>query len=381
MGFKEELQKLAVQVNERRVHIINEEMTKQALIIPFIQVLGFDVFNPLEVRPEYVADFGKKKGEKVDYAIFKDNEPVMFLEAKAVNENLQNHDAQLSRYFNAATEVKLAILTNGIEYKFFTDLTADNIMDDNPFLVIDMLNLKESDIENLTRFKRDLFDKESLIQYAEELVYTSALDDNLKELFKNPSDEFIRFIIKDFSNSRITNNVIERFRPIVKKAISNAVIDIVSKGLYQQEVASTKIEEVPVNNEVTEINEASGNNETKHKTIITTDEELQSFQYIKNILTKAGENISSIGCKDTTVYFSVHNGNVNKWFLRLNFDNSSKNIITRLEVKELESQCPGFKIEQAPKGLGESRVIINSWNDLKKMDNLIIKCFRAIQKN
>ena len=138
MAFKDELQRLTVQVKERMVHITNEEMTKQALIIPFVQMLGFDVFNPIEVRAEYSADFGNKKGEKVDYALFKDNEPIIFIEAKSVNENLNNHDAQLSRYFNSTTDVKLAVLTNGIEYRFFTDLNANNVMDDAPFLILKM---------------------------------------------------------------------------------------------------------------------------------------------------------------------------------------------------------------------------------------------------
>ncbi|MGL4949985.1 MAG: type I restriction endonuclease, partial [Anaeroplasmataceae bacterium] len=106
MAFKDELQRLAVQVKERMVHITNEEMTKQALIVPFFQMMGFDVFNPVEFRAEYSADFGKKKGEKVDYALFKDNEPIMFIEAKSVNENLNNHDAQLCRYFNSTTNMK-----------------------------------------------------------------------------------------------------------------------------------------------------------------------------------------------------------------------------------------------------------------------------------
>ena len=117
MAFKDDIQKLSVQVKERKEYITNEEMTKQALIIPFIQILGFDVFNPIEIRPEYSADFGIKKGEKVDYALFKENEPIIFIEAKSVNENLNNHDAQLARYFNSTKEVKLAILTNGVEYK------------------------------------------------------------------------------------------------------------------------------------------------------------------------------------------------------------------------------------------------------------------------
>ena len=253
MAFKDDLQKLSVQIKERIIHISNEEMTKQALIIPFIQILGFDVFNPLEVRPEYSADFGIKKGEKVDYALFKDNEPIIFIEAKSVNENLNNHDAQLSRYFNSTTNVKLAILTNGAEYRFFTDLNVNNVMDDAPFLTVNLLNIKDSDIENLNKLRIENFDKESLITYAEELVYTSALNTSLKTLFSNPNDEFIRFVIKEFSDIRITANVIERFRPLVKKSISNAVLDIVSKGLYQEEASATK-EDIQ-NEEVVSVNE------------------------------------------------------------------------------------------------------------------------------
>ena len=160
MAFKDDIQKLSVQVKERKEYITNEEMTKQALIIPFIQILGFDVFNPIEIRPEYSADFGIKKGEKVDYALFKENEPIIFIEAKSVNENLNNHDAQLARYFNSTKEVKLAILTNGIEYKFFTDLNANNVMDDTPFLNINLLEIKESDIESLNKLRKENFDKD-----------------------------------------------------------------------------------------------------------------------------------------------------------------------------------------------------------------------------
>ncbi|KRQ86011.1 DNA polymerase III subunit epsilon [Caloramator mitchellensis] len=379
MGFKEEIQKLSIQIIERRVHVTNEEMTKQALIIPFIQVLGYDVFNPLEVRPEYLADFGKKKGEKVDYALFKDGVPVAFIEAKPVNENLTNHDAQLSRYFNAVQEVKLGILTNGVEYKFFTDLSADNIMDEKPFLVVDITNLNDSDIDNLSKFKKDSFDKDSLVKYAEELVYTSALNDTLKELLRNPNDEFIRFIIKDFSNSRITSNVIERFRPLVKKAISNAVLDIVSKGLYQQELQTTNKEPETLNNETTNESQNS-NDEQRKKSIQTTHEELASFEIIKDIILSSGKDVKEIYFKDTVNYFSVYYQNINKWFLRINLDSNFKNIITRLDVNLVAQLSNGFKVEQAPKGYGESRIFINSYQDIKKLSKLIIASYEDIVK-
>ncbi|MDP4145787.1 MAG: type I restriction endonuclease [Bacillota bacterium] len=375
MGFKEDLQKLSIQIIERKVHISNEEMTKQALIIPFLQVLGFDVFNPLEVRPEFIADFGKKKGEKVDYALFKENIPVAFLEAKSVNENLSNHDAQLSRYFNAVQEVKLGILTNGIEYKFFTDLNANNIMDETPFLKLNLTSLSDADIENLSKFKKDLFDTELLVKYAEELVYTSALDNTLKELFKNPSDEFVRFLIKDFSDSRITNNVIERFRPIVKKAISNAVIDIVSKGLYQQEEVSATKNEVENNSEEMEVNNVI---DTKRRVINTTQEELQSFDIINNIIKESFNLSDEVKYKDTVNYFSIYYQNTTRWFLRLQLDCVNKNITTKIPVDKVKELAKGYDIESAPKGMGESRIFINSLDDINNLRNLVVESFKIV---
>lgn len=376
MAFKDELQKLSVQVKERMVHISNEEMTKQALIIPFVQMLGFDVFNPIEVRPEYSADFGKKKGEKVDYALFKDNEPIIFIEAKAVNENLNNHDAQLSRYFNSTTEVKLAVLTNGIEYRFFTDLNANNVMDDTPFLKINLLDLKDSDIENLNNLRKENFDKESLISYAEELVYTSTLNDTLRNLFSNPSDEFIRFIVKDFSETRITSNVIERFRPLVKKSISNAVLEIVSKGLYQQEASASKQEDLEIENEEfvdTDIKESN------KKGIITTEDELKGFEIVKKILEKNNRDISEVHYRDTTNYFSIYLKNTTKWIIRFNFDAGKKNVMTKLTVESAKGSCLGFDVEQAPRSVGESRVYINSVQDIERLEKYIIDAYDFVK--
>ncbi|WP_332833999.1 type I restriction endonuclease [Clostridium perfringens] len=376
MAFKDDIQKLSVQVKERKEYITNEEMTKQALIIPFIQILGFDVFNPIEIRPEYSADFGIKKGEKVDYALFKENEPIIFIEAKSVNENLNNHDAQLARYFNSTKEVKLAILTNGVEYKFFTDLNANNVMDDTPFLNINLLEIKESDIESLNKLRKENFDKDSLITYAEELVYTSTLNESLRRLFSNPSDDFVRFIVKDFSEMRITSNVIERFRPLVKKAISNAVLDIVSKGLYQQEALTIKKEENINNDSVNreDLSEIEIGNKVQ-KGIITTENELKGFNIVKDILEKNNRDISEINYKDTTNYFSVYLRNTTRWIIRFNLDASKKNVMTKLPVEYSKNICPNKEIEQAPKGIGESRVYINSIDELYDLEKYLVDAY------
>ncbi|HAT4364121.1 TPA: DNA polymerase III subunit epsilon [Clostridium perfringens] len=376
MTFKDDIQKLSVQVKERKEYITNEEMTKQALIIPFIQILGFDVFNPIEIRPEYSDDFGIKKGEKVDYALFKENEPIIFIEAKSVNENLNNHDAQLARYFNSTKEVKLAILTNGVEYKFFTDLNANNVMDDTPFLNINLLEIKESDIESLNKLRKENFDKDSLITYAEELVYTSTLNESLRRLFSNPSDDFVRFIVKDFSEIRITSNVIERFRPLVKKAISNAVLDIVSKGLYQQETLTIKKEENINNDSVNrdDLSEIEIGNKV-HKGIITTENELKGFNIVKDILEKNNRDISEINYKDTTNYFSVYLRNTTRWIIRFNLDASKKNVMTKLPVEYAKNICLNKEIEQAPKGIGESRVYINSIDELYDLEKYLVDAY------
>ncbi len=372
MGFKEEIQRLSRQISERKAHISNEETTKHSLIIPFIQVLGYDVFDPLEVQPEYDADFGKKKGEKVDYAIFKNGRPIIFIEAKSVNDKLDNHNAQLSRYFNSTPEVKIAILTNGVQYKFFTDLNQNNVMDTSPFFEVKFEDLTESEIENLSQFRKDTFDSEGLVKYAEELIYMANLHKNLKELFKNPSDEFIRFLIKDFSGTRITSNVIDRFRPIVKKSISKALLDIVSQGL-SQEVSPVTEDVIPVT--PLEEHQATDNSDLIGKKLITTEEEIKAFESIRGILDKNGRDTSQLGYKDTTNYLGIHHRNPSGWFVRLNFDTSNKHVITRLPIEKTRSLANGFKVEASVKGLGESRVFIRSLDELKQLEQLILTCF------
>jgi len=381
MGFKEDLQKLAVQVRERMEYVTNEETTKHALVIPFIQVLGYDVFNPLEVRAEYDADFGKrkKKGEKVDYAIFKDGKPIIFIEVKSVTENLDNYDAQLARYFNAVPEVKLAILTNGVEYKFFTDLSMDNIMDDKPFFTFNILNIKETDIETLQRFKKERFDSEELVKHAEELVYMSALNEKLKDLLKNPSDDFIRFLIKDITNIRVTSNVIERFRPLVKKAISNAILDMVSQSLGKSEEEGTSKDIESAKKESSKKDEKSENVEDKDKPkrqIITTEEELKAYELVKEILKENNRDISQVNYKDTVNYFSIYNRGVVNWIVRFKLDSGNKRyMLTKLDVDELKSLCKGYEVDEAPKGTGVSRVYISGLEDIPKLKHVILKCY------
>ena len=145
MDFIDKVKQFSKRIDMLKGNLATEEATKTALIMPFFNLLDYDVFNPIEFVPEFTADIGTKKGEKVDYAIMKDNNPVILIEAKGVNDDLTKHDAQLFRYFTS-TNAKFAILTNGIIYKFFTDLEEPNKMDEKPFLEVNLLDLNENKV-------------------------------------------------------------------------------------------------------------------------------------------------------------------------------------------------------------------------------------------
>ena len=174
MDFKDQIKNLGERVDKLKSQIATEEATKNAFIMPFIQTLGYDVFNPLEIVPEYVTDIGTKKGEKIDYAIFKDDKPTILIECKHWAQNLNLHDGQLLRYFHVS-KAKFGILTNGITYRFYSDLVEQNKMDEKPFLEFNLNEIKENQIEELKKFHKSYFDAESIVTTASELKYLNEL--------------------------------------------------------------------------------------------------------------------------------------------------------------------------------------------------------------
>lgn len=172
MDFIDQLKQFSNRVTSLQETIQTEEATKTAIIMPFLAMLGYDVFNPHEVVPEFTADVGIKKGEKVDYAILKDGEPVILIECKSITENLDQHDSQLFRYFGT-TSAKFAILTNGLTYRFYTDLDDQNKMDKDPFLSINILDIQENQVPELKKFCKAEFDVDSIFSTASELKYAN----------------------------------------------------------------------------------------------------------------------------------------------------------------------------------------------------------------
>jgi len=194
MDFIDQIKQFSKRVESLKDSIKTEEATKTSIIMPFFAMLGFDVFNPQEFVPEFTADVGIKKGEKVDYAILMEGTPVILVEAKSITEKLERHDSQLFRYFGT-TKAKFAILTNGIVYKFYTDLEEPNKMDSDPFLEINILELRDFQIVELKKFHKSSFDINEIINVASELKYTNEFKNFLNKELVNPSDELVKLII------------------------------------------------------------------------------------------------------------------------------------------------------------------------------------------
>lgn len=193
MEIADKVQEIAAKVRAQKASIVTEEATKNAFVMPFISsVLGYDVFNPSEVIPEFIADMGIKKGEKIDYALVCNDEVQILIEVKKVSEPLNvQYASQLFRYF-MVTKARVAILTNGEKYEFYTDLDAPNVMDKKPFLVLDLTAIDETLLPEVAKLTKETFDLDSVMSAAEELKYVGQIKRLLATEFKEPSSDFLR---------------------------------------------------------------------------------------------------------------------------------------------------------------------------------------------
>ena len=198
LDFIDQVRMLATRVAISKDVLQTEEATKNAMVMPFIQLLGYNVFDPQEVTPELIADVGTKKGEKVDYAILSDGRPIMLFECKKCGSDLHiNHASQLFRYFHV-TEARFGVLTNGLVYRFFTDLEQPNKMDEKPFFEFNLLEFREQDVEELKKFAKTTFDIETILNTANQLKYTRAIQNTLLEWLHSPPEELVRLASAEF---------------------------------------------------------------------------------------------------------------------------------------------------------------------------------------
>ena len=317
MDFIDELKQFSKRVESVKDSIQTEEATKTSIIMPFFAMLGYDVFNPNEFCPEYTADVGIKKGEKVDYAILKDGSPIILIEAKWIGENLQKHDSQLFRYFGTS-KAKFAILTNGQIYKFFTDLEEANKMDEKPFLTVDILDIKEPQVAELKKFCKSNFDVDTIFDIASELKYVNAFKNLFLEQLQSPTDDFTKLFLNDIYSGVKTQNVIDKFRPILKKSLNQCIT----------ETMNDKIKTVLDKNDAAEEEQPDLPEERKReKNINTTDEELEGYFIVKNIL-KDVVSMDDVFYRDNESYMNVlYKNSRNKWICRFVFTDTQKYIL------------------------------------------------------
>lgn len=321
MDFIDEIRLFSAKAQGMVPHLKTEEATKQALILPFLQMLGYNVFDPSEVVPEFTADVGTKKGEKVDYAILLNGKPAILVEAKACTDKLNGHDSQLFRYF-ATTDAKFAILTNGLTYKFYSDLQEPNKMDLEPFLEFSLLDPRESTVAEVKKFHRSSFNADDLVSVASNLKYTTKIKAMLDAELREPSDEFLRFWLREAYVGKVTASVLERFRPVVKKALGLYINELINDRL-KSAIQTTMEPEKEVAASQEPPTETQPAEEEKPK-FVTTAEELEAFYIIKALLREVVDP-SRLAGKDTSSYFTVLiDNNVRKWVCRLYFNGSQK---------------------------------------------------------
>jgi len=336
MDFTERLNVLSVKIKQQLNAITTEEATKTAFVMPFIHnVLGYDVFDPSEVTPEFVCDVGTKKGEKIDYAIIKNNEVQILIECKKIGEPLNiNHASQLFRYFHV-TNARISILTNGQIYRFYTDLDAPNKMDEKPFLEIDLLDIDENIIPELNKLTKASFDLESIINAAGELKYVSQIKKIIHTQLNNPEDDFVKFFASRVYDGILTQKVRESFLNLTKKAASQYINDQINERLKSAITGIPSISAEPQSEALPEDEDTQKDDSD----VVTTLEELEGYHVVKAI-TRTVLDASRITQRDTKSYFGILvDDNNRKPICRLHFNRSQK-YIGLFDIEKNETRHP-----------------------------------------
>lgn len=338
MEFQQRVSSLIKRVPQLVDILDTEEATKNALVLPFLAALGYDVFNPAEVVPEFTADVGTKKGEKVDYAILLNGEPVMLVECKKAGAALEHASTgQLYRYYSV-TSARIALVTNGVQYRFFADLEKPNLLDTRPFLELDLLTPQDSGLREAQKLAKESFDLERLLDSASELKYMNEIKRVLAAQLDEPAEDVVRFVFKELHpKSSFTSSARQQYTALVKRAFQAFISERVSERLRSaleredQEAMDTAVAEG-------EAEEDSG--------IVTTDEEMEGYYIVKAIVSRVVDP-DRVYHRDTKSYMGVL------------LDDNNRQPICRLWFNSKQKYVGVFD-----EGKNEKRVPIDSTKDI-----------------
>ena len=342
MDFLDTINDLAARKAKQIDLVDTEEATKNALVMPFIAALGYNVFNPSEVMPEFTADVGTKRGEKADYAILKDGTPIMLFECKRKGTNLdEEHASQLYRYFSV-TDARFGVLTNGIIYRFYSDLEQPNRMDSKPFLEFNLLEVDEGVVEELKKFAKDEFDADTILTTAKDLKYSREIKRILGEQLVSPSADFVKLFVANVYSGRMKKGVMERFQEITKDAFHSFINDRVGDTLKSAQSALKKElepEPKPVPGSVSSDND-EGEDQFGEPKIVTTDEEQESFYIVKAILHDV-VNTKRVAIRDHAGFCAILLDDSNRRpICRLYFNNPERKRLGLLDEQKKEERIP-----------------------------------------
>jgi hypothetical protein len=357
MDMKSELYELCQRVPDLATKVRTEEATKHGLVLPFIKALGYNVFDPAEVVPEFIADIGEKKGEKVDYAILMDGKPILLFECKTCGEQLEPQRAiQLQRYFHGVASVRFGILTDGLVYQFYSDLERPNVMDARPFLEISLPNLTDEDVEQLRRFSKESFDIVNILGTAGTLKYTREIRQLLETEFDTPSDDFLKFLTRRVYDGNFTTAALARFVPIVQKALREFVNARITRTLEAARDLQTS-------GRAEEEAENAGTGED----VVTTSQELQGYYIVKAILSP-NVDMGRVAIRDVRSHCGILlDDNNRKPICRLYFHDQEKLRLGLLSAAKEEERVPLQRVDDIYKYADRIREVVRGYDSQEKV--------------
>jgi hypothetical protein len=380
--FKKKVMVHVEHIKAAGCHCTTEETTKQALILPLLNILDFSPFDPQKVKAEYSANFpGAKASERVDYALFSGGNPVMFIEAKPHSTKLTNHDGQLSRYFNSTPGVTVAAITNGIEWRFFTDLKLPNVMDNTPFLTVNFDKLGDTDIEQLAKFRYDMFNPDKLKSFAEERNYLDTFTNTIETCLREVDQEFVRFIAARANlTPKLTPKFLETMTPLVKQSLKDAISGMVISGLSTPVPApapeaiqspanrlQVTTEQIPETNEIID---------PINPKIVTSTAERKLLSIIKEMVSGVVSEEDIIG-KDTESYYNVlYQGKTNRWIV--SYYGDRKKPLAYFPIELTEQHKEGLKkrgLEFGPSG----SIILDKPESIMRLSEIIFDALAYCQ--
>lgn len=342
MDLETRIAELSKVVRDHREVLLTEEAAKNALVMPFLQALGYNVFNPGEVIPEFTCDVGTKKGEKVDYAICQDGKITMLIECKPANSDLNiNHASQLYRYFST-TDTRVAILTNGVVYKFFSDIDSPNRMDDKPFFTMQLDAVRKQDLRTLESFTKQAFDMDKIVHEAGNLKTQSLVYKTLQDEFSEPSEEFIRLIAAKVHSGRVTTQIRNTFRTLIVNSVSSLIRDKVTERLTSALTASNPTDEAQEEGGIAE-------------PTFTSQEEVDGFNIVRAISSRLVDP-KRITIRDAKSYCAIL------------LDDNNRRTIARLHFNSLTARYLGTF-----DGKDDTRVSVLEPLDIYKHEAAILK--------